>query len=201
MEGILAPENLRQAWHQGKATHGAPGGEGRTSAECPALAREHWARSRQAVRDDPYQPAPARRTEIPKRQGQGTRWRGIPTGVERIIPQALAQGLGPIVDPEFSASRGGLRPGRSAPQAGKPIQSSIPTGYRIAGELDLAKCCDRVSHEALLARGARTVRDKARRRLRGKSLRAGVRVGEQLQPPATGVPPGAPVSPWWSNLL
>jgi RNA-directed DNA polymerase len=201
MEWILAPENLRKAWHQVKANHGAPGVDGMTIEEFPAFAREHWASIRQALRDETYQPSPARRTEIPKRQGKGTRLLGIPTVVDRIIQQAIAQVLGPIFDPEFSASSFGFRPGRSAHHAVKQIQSYIKTGYRVAVDLDLAKFFDRVNHDALMARVARKVRDKALRRLMGKYLRAGVLVGEQLQPTETGVPQGSPLSPLLSNIL
>jgi len=51
MARILTPENLRNAWHQVKANHGAPGVEGRTGEDFPVFAREHWPSSRQAVRD------------------------------------------------------------------------------------------------------------------------------------------------------
>ena len=50
-----------------------------------------------------------------------------------------------------------------------------------------------------MARVARKVRDKALLRLIGKYLRAGVRVGEQLQPTVEGVPQGSPLSPLLSN--
>ena len=73
MERILKPENLRKAWDQVKANHGAPGVDGMTIEDFPAFAREHWASLRQALRDETYQPSPVRRTEIPKRQGKGTR--------------------------------------------------------------------------------------------------------------------------------
>jgi RNA-directed DNA polymerase len=79
MERILTPENLRKAWQQVKANHGAPGVDGMTIEDFPAFAREHWASIRQALRDETYQPAPVRRTEIPKRQGKGRRLLGIPT--------------------------------------------------------------------------------------------------------------------------
>ena len=114
---------------------------------------------------------------------------GIPTVVDRVIQQAIAQVLGPLFDPEFSASSFGFRPGRSAHQAVKQIQSYIKAGYRVAVDMDLAKFFDRVNHDALMARvGQRKVRDKALLRLIGQYLRAGVLVGKQLQPTATGVP-------------
>jgi len=201
MERVLTPENLRKAWHQVKTNHGAPGVDGMTIEDFPTFAREHWPSIRQALRDETYQPGPVRRTEIPKRHGQGKRWLGMPTVVDRIIQQAMAQVLGPIFDPGLSASSFGFRPGRSAPQAVKQIQSYIKTGYRVAVDLDLAKFFDRVNHHALMARVARKVHDKAVLRLIGKYLRAGVLVGEDLQPTATGVPQGSPLSPLLSNIL
>ncbi len=201
MERVLAPENLRKAWGQVQANHGAPGVDGMTVEDFPAFAREHWPSIRQALRDETYQPSPVRRTEIPKRHGRGKRLLGIPTVVDRVIQQAIAQVLGPLFDPEFSASSFGFRLGRSAHHAVKQIQSYIKAGYRVAVDLDLAKFFDRVNHEALMARVARKVRDKALLRLSGKYLRAGVLVGESLQPTEEGVPQGSPVSPLLSNVL
>ena len=48
MERVLGPENLRKAWHQVKANHGAPGVDGMTIEDFPAFAREHWPSIRQA---------------------------------------------------------------------------------------------------------------------------------------------------------
>ncbi len=198
---VLRPENLGKAWPQVKANHGAPGVEGRTSEDFPGFAREHWPSMRPAWRDEAYHPSPVRRTESPKRHGQGKRRLGIPTVVDRVIQQALAQVLGPLFDPDFSASSFGFRPGRSAHHAVKQIQSYIKAGYRVAVDMALAKVFDRVNHDALMARGARKGRDKALLRLIGKYLRAGVLVGEGLQPTETGVPQGSPLSPGWSNIL
>jgi RNA-directed DNA polymerase len=171
-----------------------------TMEDFPAFAREHWPRIRQAVRDETSQPSPVRRTEMPQRHGQGKRLLGIPTVVDRIIPQALAQVLGPLFDPDFSTSSFGLRPGRSAHHAVKPIQRYSKAGSKGAVDMDLATCFDRVNHDAVLARVARKVRDKAVLRLMGKYRRAGVLVGASLPPPATGVPQGSPLSPLLSNL-
>lgn len=168
MARVLAPENLRKAWHQVKANHGAPGVDGMTIEDFPAFARQHWASLGQASRDEPYPPSPVRRTEMPKRHGQGQRLVGIPTGVDRRLQQAMAQGLGPLFDPEVSASSFGFRPGRSAHHAGQQIQSYSKRGDTVAVDLDWAKCFDRVNHAALRARVARKGRDKALLRLIGQ---------------------------------
>jgi RNA-directed DNA polymerase len=201
MEQVLRSENLRKAWQQVKANHGAPGVDGVTIEDFPAFAREHWPSIRQALREETYQPSPVRRTEIPKRHGQGKRRLGIPTVMDRVIEQAIAQVLSPLFDPDFSASSFGFRPGRSAHQAVKQIQGYLKAGSKVAVDMDLAKFFDRVTHDALMARVARKVRDKALLRLIGKYLRAGVLVGDSLQPTATGVPQGSPLSPLLSNLM
>ena len=119
----------------------------------------------------------------------------VPTVVDRVIQQAIAQVLGPLFDPDFSGSSCGFRPKRSAHHAVKQLQSYIKTGYRVAVDMDLAKFFDRVNHDALMARVARKVHDKALLRVIGKYLRAGVLVGEDLQPTETGVPQGSPLTP------
>jgi len=129
-----------------------------TSEDFPAVARDHWPSSRPALREETYQPAPVRRTEIPKRHGQGKRLRGMPPVVERVIQPAIAQVLGPLFDPAFSASSCGLRPGRSAPPAVRQIQGYLKMGDKVAVALDLAKCFDRVNHDALRTRVATAVK-------------------------------------------
>ena len=195
MARVLAPETLRKAWHQVKANQGAPGVEGMPSEDFPAFVRDHWPSIRQAIREGTYQPAPVRRTEIPKRHGKGPRLLGMPPVVERVIQQAIAQVLGPLCAPEFSVSSFGFRPRRSAHQAGRQIQSYLQMGYKVAVDLDLAKFFDRVNHDAVMARVARKVRDKGLLHLIGQDLRAGVLVGESLQPTEEGVPQGSPLTP------
>ena len=47
----------------------------------------------------------------------GERLLGVPTCLDRLIQQAIAQVLTPVFDPSFSGSSFGFRPGRSAHQA------------------------------------------------------------------------------------
>ena len=84
----------------------------------------------------------------------------VPTVVDRVIQQAIAQVLGPIFDPGFSDASFGFRPGRSAHGALRQVQTYIGEGYRIAVDLDLAKFFDNVQHDVLMARVGRKVRDK-----------------------------------------
>lgn len=121
IERVLDPENLQRAWKRVKANRGAPGIDGMPVEDFPAFAGEHWPEVRQALREGRYQPQPVRRVTIPK-PGGGERGLGIPTVVDRVIQQAIAQVIGPLFDPEFSESSFGFRPGRSAHGAVRQVQ-------------------------------------------------------------------------------
>ena len=112
-----------------------------------------------------------------------------------MILQAIQQTLTPILDPTFSDSSFGYRPRRSAHQAVKQVQRYIRDGHRVAVDLDLEKFFDRVDHDLLMNRLGRRVADRRLLRLIGLYLRAGVVIGNQLQPTRQGVPQGSPLSP------
>ena len=63
---------------------------------------------------------------------------GIPTVIDRVIQQAIAQILTPIFDPEFSNNSFGFRPYRNGQQAIKQVQSIIKEGRRFAVDADLS---------------------------------------------------------------
>lgn len=200
MERVLDSANMRRAWKRVKANKGAPGIDGMRIEDFSEFARMHWPQIRQQLADGTYQPQPVRRVSIPKPNG-GERWLGIPTVIDRVIQQAIAQVLTPIFDPDFSESSFGFRPGRSAHEALRQVQSHIKAGYRIAVDLDLAKFFDNVRHDILMARVARKVRDKQLLALIGRYLRAGVLVGESIQATVIGTPQGGPLSPLLANIL
>ena len=79
--------------------------------------REHKGELLQSIQEGQYTPAPVRRKVIPKPDGSGERKLGIPTVVDRVIQQAIAQKLQSIWEAEFSPDSYGYRPKRSAQQA------------------------------------------------------------------------------------
>ena len=200
MNRVVSRENMLRAWKRVKSNHGAPGMDGMTVEEFPEFVRQHWATVRQALLDGTYQPAPVRRVTIPK-HGGGERLLGVPRIVDRVICQAILQVLSPIFDPGFSESSFGFRPGRSAHGALRQVQRFISAGYRVAVDLDLAKFFDHVQPDVLMPRVARKVPNRDLLRLIGRYLRAGVMVGETLQPTEKGTPQGNPLSPLLANVL
>ena len=104
MEKVLAAENLRRAWKRVKVNRGAPGIDGMHIEDFAAFAREQWPTIRERLVDGSYRPQPVRRVIIPKPDG-GERPLGIPTVVDRLIQQAIAQVLTPILSIRVSRHR------------------------------------------------------------------------------------------------
>ena len=200
LQAVLARDNLARAWKRVKANNGAPGIDGVTVQDWPAHAREHWPAQREQLEGGRYRPQAVRRVEIPK-TGGGMRMLGIPTVTDRVVQQAIAQVLTPIFDPTFSESSFGFRPGRNAHQAIRQVQAYVKAGWRIAVDIDLAKFFDTVNHDVVMNLLGRTIRDKPLLALIGRYLRAGVLVGEHIEPSEVGTPQGGPLSPLLANIL
>ena len=200
LERILSRPNLSQAWKRVKANRGAPGVDNMPIDDFMAYARDHWEKIRSSIFAGTYKPMPVKRVEIPKATG-GSRPLGIPTVLDRLIQQAIAQVLFPIFDPDFSEASFGFRMGLSAHDAVYQVRDYIRKGYRVAVDADLAKFFDTVEHDVLMCRVSRKVRDKRVLKLIGKYLRAGVMINGRREESRRGVPQGGPLSPLLSNIL
>lgn len=201
MEVILSNGNIAEAWKQVKRNGGSPGIDGISVEQFPEYFRPRWKRIKQALLKGYYIPAPVARVEIPKKTG-GTRKLGIPTVLDRMIQQAIAQVLNTIFDHGFSEASYGFRPKRSAHGAIRRIHESVKSGYRYAVDVDIEKFFDNVDHDILMHKVARKVGDKRVLKLIGRYLRAGVRERNgQDSPSLIGTPQGGPLSPLLSNIM
>jgi RNA-directed DNA polymerase len=201
MEQVLDPANMNLAWQRVRTNQGAPGIDGMSVGDFPAFAREHWARLRAQLREGTYRPASVRRVFIPKPDGT-ERPLGVPTVLDRVIQQAIAQVLTPLYEGEFSDHSYGFREGRNAHQAVRHVESAWRQKRRHAVDCDLKAFFDTVNHDRLLARLREKIGGGKLLRLIGRYLRAGVVLPEGTREATPlGVPQGGPLSPLLANIV
>ena len=173
LEAILDRDNLNRAYKRVKSNHGAAGIDGMSVEEALPWLKEHREELLQSIRDGSYEPSPVRRKEIPKPDG-GVRKLGIPTVVDRVIQQGIAQKLQNIWEPQFSDSSYGYRPKRSGQQAIEKVKEYAEEGYRYAVSVDLSKYFDTLNHELLMNLLHRKIQDMRILRIIKKYLKSGV---------------------------
>ena len=200
MERISEPKNLRRAYKRVKAKRGSPGVDGLTVGELGAWLAGHKEELVVSLLDGSYRPRAVRGVEIPK-PGGGVRQLGIPTVVDRLVQQAILQVLDPLLDPTFSESSYGFRPGRSAHQALRKASEYVAEGYTVVVDMDLEKFFDRVNHDVLMGRLARRITDKRVLRIIRRFLEAGIMRQGVVMERYEGTPQGGPLSPLLANLL
>lgn len=200
MERVLAPENLARAWKRVKANKGAPGIDKMTIEAFPAFCWRHWPRIRQALMEGTYRPAPVRRVFILKPDGS-LRPLGVPTVLDRVIQQALAQVIGPLFESGFHEHSYGFREARNAHQAVRQMAAGWKEGRHYAGDCDLKSFFDTVNHDRLLGQLREKAGDRKVLGLIRRYLQAGVVLpdGTREATPC-GVPQGGPLSPLLANI-
>ncbi len=153
----------------------------------------------QKLQENPYpeKTCPVRRIWIPKPGTKKQRPLGIPT-IEDRAHQALAKlALEPEWEAKFEPSSFGFRPGRSTHDAIPIIYHSIRLTPKYVLDADIAKCFDRINHDALLEKLHTFPR---MRRTINRWLKAGVMDGGTLFPTEEGTPQGSIVSPLLANV-
>ena len=101
MESICERENMRKALHRVEQNRGAPGVDGMKTTQLRAYLWRHWEKIKASLLEGTYKPLPVRRKEIAKPDG-GVRQLGIPSVLDRLVQQAVAQVLMELLDHTFS---------------------------------------------------------------------------------------------------
>jgi RNA-directed DNA polymerase len=174
--------------NQGKKTAGVDGVKSLTLVQRLALV-QNLRLSRKAK--------PTRRVWIAKPASQEKRPLGIPTMAERALQALLKQALEPEWEARFEPNSYGFRPGRSAHDAIVGIFLAIRLKAKYVLDADIAKCFDRINHEALLDK--LNTFPLMRRQIRAW-LKAGVMDEGTLFPTSEDTPQGGIVSPLLANI-
>lgn len=116
LEEILSRKNLNDAYLQVYRNKGASGVDGVTMEPLYEHLKDHKEELLEQRKTRKYKPQPVRRVQIPKDNGK-MRNLGIPTVIDRVIQQAIAQVLTPMYEEQFSNSSYGFRPNSSCEMA------------------------------------------------------------------------------------
>lgn len=200
LEEIVSPENLNRAYKRVKRNKGAGGVDGMEVDELLQYLKDKGEEIRESIVAGEYQPQPVRRVEIPKDNGK-KRKLGIPTAVDRVIQQAIAQVLTPIYELKFAETSYGFRPKRSAHDALRKCREYLEEGKVWTVDMDLEKFFDTVNQSKLMEILARDIKDGRVLSLIHKYLRAGVVWCGKFEETEVGVPQGGPLSPLCANIM
>ena len=201
LELILRKDNLNKAYKQVKRNKGKGGIDGMQVDELLPFLRENQDTLIQEIRDGKYKPNPVRRVEIPKETKGEFRKLGVPTVVDRVIQQAIAQELSPIYEEQFSENSFGFRPQRGAHDALRQCQKNVNDGYVYVVDMDLEKFFDTVCQSKLIEVLSRTIKDGRVISLIHKYLNAGAIANGMFERTEIGMPQGGPLSPLLSNVM
>ena len=201
LEKILSKDNMNTAYKRVKANKGAGGIDNMQVDELLQYLKGNGNQLKEDIREGKYNPKAVRRVEIPKADGS-KRKLGIPTVVDRVIQQAVAQQLSEIYESIFSENSYGFRPNRSCHDAILKAKEIMNNGYKWVVDLDLEKFFDMVNQDLLISSIIRrTVNEDKVVSLIRKYLQAGVLVNGVFEKTEKGTPQGGNISPILSNIM
>ena len=200
LEKILDKKNMNEAYKKVCANKGAGGVDGMELKELDGYIRENWDSIKEQIRKRSYKPQPVRRVEIPKPNG-GKRGLGIPTVMDRVIQQGIAQVINPMCETKFSDHSYGFRPNRSCEMAIRDMLMFLNEGYEWIVDIDLEKFFDQVPQDKLMSLVHNIIKDGDTESLIRKYLKAGVMIQGRYEKTEEGTPQGGNLSPILSNIM
>jgi RNA-directed DNA polymerase len=156
---LLRPDRRWRAWQAERATGGAAGSDGVTIEEGERPGVEPFVEHiRQDLRAGQYRPQPVRRGPIPTPDG-GQRPVGIPTGRDRVGPQACMRVMEPIVEANCQDPSYGCRPQCRAHHAVNAVKPALSRGWWVV-EADIQPSFDTSDYPLLVSLVARRISDR-----------------------------------------
>jgi len=188
---LLAYQNI--AISQGSMTAGT---DGRT---LDGMSMERIDNIIAKLKDHSYQPNPARRVYIAKKNSKKKRPLGIPSTDDKLIQEVIRMILEAIYEPTFSNNSHGFRPKRSCHTALKEV-GTLFTGAKWIIEGDIKACFDSFDHHITINLLRKRIKDEAFISLMWKFLRAGYMEQWVYHTTYSGSPQGSGISPILSNI-
>lgn len=172
-----------------------PGTDGKTIDE---MSLERIERLIVSLKDESYQPHPARRVYIPKKNGK-KRPLGIPSFEDKLVQEVVRLLLEAIYEGHFEGTSHGFRPHRSCHTALGMIQKSF-AGAKWFIEGDIKGFFDNIDHNVLISILRERISDERFLRLIRKFLNAGYVEDWKYNKTYSGTPQGGIISPMLANI-
>jgi RNA-directed DNA polymerase len=200
IEQVINRRNMQRACQHVVSNKGSAGVDGITVKELFTIWRKNRDAIATALVNGSYQAQPILGVEIPKGENK-VRLLGIPTVLDRMLQQAVAQVIAIKFEMEFGDYSYGFRPNHNAQQAVMQAQQYINDGYQHIVDIDLKTFFDEVDHCLLMQLLYRKVKCPITLRLIRRWLRAPILIDGKLIKRRKGVPQGSPISPLLSNIM
>ena len=178
--------------NQGNMT---PGTDGKTIDQ---MSLQRIGRVIESLRNETYQPHPARRVYIPKKNGK-LRPLGIPSFEDKLVQEVVRMVLEAIYEGYFEWTSHGFRPDRSCHTALAQIQKHF-SGAKWFIEGDIKGFFDNIDHNVLIGILRERIADERFLRLIRKFLNAGYMEEWKFNKTYSGTPQGGIVSPILANI-
>ena len=172
-----------------------PGTDGKTIDE---MSLERIERLIVSLKDESYQPHPARRVYIPKKNGK-KRPLGIPSFEDKLVQEVVRLLLEAIYEGHFEGTSHGFRPHRSCHTVLGMIQKSF-AGAKWFIEGDIKGFFDNIDHNVLISILRERISDERFLRLIRKFLNAGYVKDWKYNKTYSGTPQGGIISPILANI-
>lgn len=187
---LLAYHNI-----QGKQGNMTEGSDGQTIDSMSLKRIENLI---DTLKNETYQPKPAKRTYIPKKNGK-MRPLGIPSFDDKLVQEVLRMMLEAMYEGNFENTSHGFRPKRSCHTALIQVQKNF-TAAKWFIEGDIKGFFDNISHDVLIGILRERIADDRFIRLMWKFLKAGYIENWTFHRTYSGTPQGGIISPILANI-
>ena len=153
----------------------------------------------ESMRNQCYQPKPARREYIKKKTGNKKRPLGISSADDKLVQEVVRMILESIYEGSFSVKSHGFRPNKSCHTALIQIRKTF-TGAKWFVEGDIKACFDSFDHAVLIRILRKRIEDEAFLNLIWKFLKAGYMEQWTYNKTYFGIPQGSGCSPILANI-